>query len=230
MKKIIFAFLLIVLNANFAFAETVSQDTQNGCNFIGNATRLIAVFEINEYTCDSGEFLPANTLGCVACPSRYTCNGGTFQFNEYFAQGILYNQLATSNVNNVCGYGGGEKMTAVFEANEHTCTAGQYLPAGVDACTQCPANSYCGGGTFVFNETTDQGIVACDNGYHSSLGSSSASDCIANVITINWSGADAEDIIANNAGQCTYGGDIRTPVKAQHIPGQTFVGWTFDVQ
>ena len=49
--------------------------------------------------------------------------------------------------------------------------------------------------------------------------------CEANVIQISWGGADEADIIANNAGTCTYGGDVRTPVKAQHIPGMTFVGW-----
>jgi hypothetical protein len=115
--------------------------------------------------------LPANTLGCVACPSGYTCGGGTFQFNEYFAQGIIYNQLATSNVNNICGYGVGEKMSAVFEANSHTCSSGQYLPAGVDACTLCPVNNICAGGTYSFNETVAQGIQSCASGTFAPTGS-----------------------------------------------------------
>ena len=56
----------------------------------------------------------------------------------------------------------------------------------------------------------------------------SGSTCDANVISITWDGADQTDIDANNAGQCTYGGDINTPKKAVHVPGKTFVGWTFD--
>ena len=52
--------------------------------------------------------------------------------------------------------------------------------------------------------------------------------CDANIITINWSNASAADIAANEAGTVTYGGDIRTPVAAEHIPGKIFVGWTFE--
>ena len=55
----------------------------------------------------------------------------------------------------------------------------------------------------------------------------SAGRCDANVITINWGNADSEDITANNAGTARYGSDIRTPVKAQTIPGKTFTGWRF---
>ncbi|MBQ7409655.1 MAG: hypothetical protein IJV03_03750 [Alphaproteobacteria bacterium] len=51
--------------------------------------------------------------------------------------------------------------------------------------------------------------------------------CDANVININWSNADANDISANNAGTATYGSDVRTPVKAQTIKGKTFKGWRF---
>ncbi len=51
--------------------------------------------------------------------------------------------------------------------------------------------------------------------------------CDANIININWTGADAEDISANNAGTATYDSDIRTPVKAQTIKGKTFKGWRF---
>ena len=54
-----------------------------------------------------------------------------------------------------------------------------------------------------------------------------ASTCDANRIKIEWSDATEEDIAANNAGMCTYGGDIRTPIKAATIPDKTFVGWKF---
>lgn len=54
-----------------------------------------------------------------------------------------------------------------------------------------------------------------------------ASTCDANRIKIEWTDAAEEDIAANNAGMCTYGGDIRTPIKAATIPDKTFIGWKF---
>ena len=56
---------------------------------------------------------------------------------------------------------------------------------------------------------------------------SSPAMCEANTITINWGDTDAADVTANNAGTATYGGDIRTPVKAQTKKGKTFTGWLF---
>jgi len=60
-----------------------------------------------------------------------------------------------------------------------------------------------------------------------SLGASSAGTCEANEISITWTDADPADVSANNAGMCTFGGDIRTPVKAATKPGKTFKGWKF---
>ena len=52
--------------------------------------------------------------------------------------------------------------------------------------------------------------------------------CAANEISITWADADPADVAANNAGVCTYDGDIRTPVKAITKPGKTFKGWKFN--
>ena len=60
-----------------------------------------------------------------------------------------------------------------------------------------------------------------------SRGALAAGTCEANEISITWTDAAPEDVAANNAGMCTYGGDIRTPVKAATIPGKTFKGWKF---
>lgn len=51
--------------------------------------------------------------------------------------------------------------------------------------------------------------------------------CAANAITINWSNVDPEYAGQNNEGTTFYGGNVRTPVKAQTIKGKTFKGWRF---
>lgn len=61
-----------------------------------------------------------------------------------------------------------------------------------------------------------------------SLGATAAGTCDANEIEITWTDADPTDVSANNAGMCTFGGDIRTPVRAATKPGKTFKGWKFD--
>ena len=59
------------------------------------------------------------------------------------------------------------------------------------------------------------------------LGTRTVGVCAANEISITWADADPADVAANNAGVCTYDGDIRTPVKAITKPGKTFKGWKF---
>ena len=51
------------------------------------------------------------------------------------------------------------------------CASGQYLPANIDDCTQCPTNSICSGGTYSFNETVSQGIQSCASGTFAPTGS-----------------------------------------------------------
>ena len=222
------AFLLILFCANYAYGGLFTEDSTKNCDSIELRPILYAVFEPNEYICANGYYLPANHEGCEPCPVDHTCSGGTFNFDEIVSQGITYNPIITTGYNYGCDqhvFGG---FYTVFEPNSHTCTAGTYLPAGVDACTQCPAGNFCVGGTYSFNETTDQGIVtaSCDNGYNAPAGSATVSDCVPNIIHITWQGAELADVLANHAETCTYGGDLRTPVKAIHIPGMTFVGWT----
>ena len=135
----------------------------NQCGVIGND--LHAVFEINTYTCESGQFLPADALGCVSCPADYTCNGGTFDYNATISQGIEHKRQITTNVSNACSSNFAHNLHAVFEANQYTCQSGYYLPANIDECTICPHDNYCVGGTYTFNETTSQGIEPCPSAH-----------------------------------------------------------------
>ena len=81
--------------------------------------------------------------------------------------------------NSVLGaYTGPVNATANFTINSYTCSAGTYLPADGIECEQCPANSYCGGDTYQYNQSTAQGATACPSGYTSSdAGASTQGQC-----------------------------------------------------
>ncbi|MFQ6778005.1 MAG: InlB B-repeat-containing protein [Alphaproteobacteria bacterium] len=67
---------------------------------------------------------------------------------------------------------------AQYTANQYTVDAGQYLAANGITGTQCPANSFCTGGTYTFNETTNQGIESCPTGFTlSAAGTSDENNC-----------------------------------------------------
>ena len=176
MKKV---FLIFLLLSQSAFADDLFMSSvQNGCSSgLNNDTYLWATFTRNQYQCNSGYYLPANTDHCVVCPEYYNCDGGTFAFNENIDQGKTFKTQVSGNILNGCKSdflmvaNNVANITATFVPNIHTCNAGYFLPANVDECTICPTNSICSGGTYSFNETTDQGIVACSSGTFSPTGS-----------------------------------------------------------
>jgi len=82
---------------------------------------------------------------------------------------------------------------------------------------------------------SDNCMIACTEIFASDPSSllsnaTSPAQCVVNTIQITWADAAQSDIDANEAGQCTYGGDIRTPKKAVHKPGKIFTGWIFNAQ
>ena len=60
----------------------------------------------------------------------------------------------------------------------YTCSKGKYLPKSSDKCEPCLNSYYCLGGTFNQNESTDQGLTPCPQGYNNSnIGSSKENQC-----------------------------------------------------
>ena len=138
-----------------------------------NIPKYHAFYTINKYTCSSGEFLPADSLGCVSCPAGYTCSGGTYKYDADNFQGLDFdtNNISNTTINNICANNFPVGLHALYEHNQYNCPPGYYLPAGNDwltdtqGCTICPLNNICVGGTYTFNETTDQGIESCNGSF-----------------------------------------------------------------
>ena len=149
--KRVFVSLSLIFITQSVFADFMCED----------ATDYYAIYKPNSYTCNSGQYLPANALGCVSCPNGFTCPGGTFDFNADYFQGLDITSVPNSTMNNICANNFPGDLMAVYEPNQYTCSAGYYLPADGIACTICPKDNYCGGGTYTFNETTQQGITPC---------------------------------------------------------------------
>ena len=173
----LFASLLTIFITQSVYADLITQNTIKGCDdgFINidnnDYLNMFAIFSPNQHTCPSGQYLPANIDGCRACPINGTCNGGTYSFNESKSQGIDFSFPFTQSQINSCVSGligidnnNHLNIFAIFSPNQHTCTPGYYLPANIDECTICPTNNICSGGTYKFNETTDQGIEPCPDG------------------------------------------------------------------
>ena len=171
MKRVFISLTLITQPVFAYYTETIP----NQCGVIGND--LYAIFEINNYTCPSGQFLPADALGCVSCPNGYTCNGGTFSYNATESQGIKYKTQFNESVSNACSSNFVHELVAIFEPIIYTCAPGYYLPAGnnwiddIEGCRICTQNNKCVGGTFTFNEITPQGIEQCANNTFAPTGS-----------------------------------------------------------
>ena len=78
-----------------------------------------------------------------------------------------------------------------------TCEPGTYLPQGTNDCSECPAGSYCSGGTYPYSEEVDQGKTSCVTGSYSSAGASSCTAC-GNGKTTSGAGKTSCDANCNN--------------------------------
>ena len=173
--KRIFVSLLLIFISQSVLADYITQNTNNGCtngviNIKDNHSDMFAVFMANQHTCPSGQYLPANIDGCRLCPVNGTCSGGTYTFNESSSHGIEFTYPFTQSQTNACisdvigiDNNNHANIIAIFTPNQHTCSAGYYLPANTDECRPCLKDNKCIGGTYSFNETTDQGIEPCPN-------------------------------------------------------------------
>lgn len=166
MKKVLLIFLLA---SQSAVADYINNDIIAGCDAV---YVYRAVFTPKTLACSSGNYLPANSLTCEKCPSGYTCNGGTYDFNADNFSGATYVSTITNNLNNICASNAPKTFMAVFAPKTIICNAGQYINANSIECNQtCPSNHYCPGGNFLFSENENVGIYPCASGTYSPSGS-----------------------------------------------------------
>ena len=113
MKKV---FVLFFIVFSLPVSGEIITDFSNLC---GTGYHYIhAVPKSDE--CESGEFLPANSVQCVSCPDGYTCAGGTYSYNPTLAQGIVKdanNPYISSNTHHTCSANLGHIMHATRTAN-----------------------------------------------------------------------------------------------------------------
>ena len=115
---------------------------------------------------------------CVACPALAV---------DIDTTGKINGTNAMCNVNSALESDSGAKFVAKWEVNTYTCLPGTYLNHLTAACTECTANSWCGGGTYTFDDNADIGINACNSGKgdypYSAQGATSEYECYTNATT-----------------------------------------------
>lgn len=108
-------------------------------------------------SCSAGQYLPANSETCAACPSDSYCPGKTGMTKSSSPQGAT---KCTGNTVPKADNSGCEEK----KLDSVQCKVGEYLPANAYACATCLANSACKGGTFK-PSNANQGIESCGDGY-----------------------------------------------------------------
>jgi hypothetical protein len=126
---------------------------------------------------------------CFACPAMATPGHTSSSFpnaanGEYMQEDYSYTNAATStNMAGVYANNATVYAQAIYQVVAYTLTAGNYLPKNSETLTTCKIGYYCpgthnGSSTVYYSTTTDQGIVACPEGWpDSTIGAKSATSC-----------------------------------------------------
>ena len=203
-------------------AGTFAERNYDGQGAKGASYYGLSTSDHNSFAIDYGNngILHGHTR-CSTTPGTFDFNYGTGQLNAITTFSSLTDETGQEGARycycNVDGYTpAGGTMQSVSSSWVFRNDIGD-----ASSCASWCANS-CAGAL----RNTDSTSFAFRAGVFGSVAPGLAS-CEANTITINWDGASATEINANNAGTATYGSDIRTPRSATPVPGKTFTGWRF---
>lgn len=183
MRKSLLFLPFVLLSVNSFADGVITQNIANGCGadnllFVDNVSYMSAIWHKNSYTCSPGYYLPANGIDCAECPADYTCNGGTYTFNETIDQGIVLNPIISHDWPNGCiNLSDNSNMAAIWQRNTYDCGAGYYLPADGVECVLCPQNNYCPGEKYEYSENITQGAMECPSGLVAPMGGYDMGSC-----------------------------------------------------
>ena len=125
-----------------------------------------------KYKCIAGEYLPANSEACEACPEGKLCLGGTWE-KRAVSQGDddeceddtqIINSKGSACIPCPKGKKANETYTECVEGDPIKVNPGEYLPANSITPKKCNnARRFCPGGSFRML-SIDQGQYECPNG------------------------------------------------------------------
>ncbi|MCQ2562043.1 MAG: hypothetical protein MJ158_00245 [Alphaproteobacteria bacterium] len=151
----------------------------------------------------NSKLLLTSILSIIVASSAYAENfpsDGSMQENKTYEDSATYDNTGV--------YSGTAQAQANYTPNTYTVASGEYLLSNTIAGTICPANSYCPGGDYVFNETLSQGITSCPATYGlSATGSSSVDECYrtcsySDVLHSSSTGTFSGEFYSNSINKC----------------------------
>ena len=124
-----------------------------------------------------------------------------------------------------------------------TCEDGQYLPKGSKSCSTCRSYNYCLAGTYSFDDSKDQGLIACAKGSTSSSGATECRACNVGKTTLgpgqgttycpNWNGASTWETPTWNSDNTVTNSCIitscKTPEQGTMVSGDNECIFTGDL-
>lgn len=163
---------------------SASCDDANGYTLSGNGTAK-PVCTANTYTVtldanggSGGTATVTATFG-TAMPAATMPTRTNWDFAGYYDTNAASggNQYYTSDGSSARSWDKTEAtiLYARWTQNSITCDPGEFYDASEADCAECPAGSYCPGGTF--SGDTDDGINTCPTAYTSDAGQDAQTDC-----------------------------------------------------
>ena len=143
--------------ANFSFSDNGAKTIEN-CYTHRDGDYKKPKLYYKKITCSAGQYLPKNSDSCTSCKDD----------TGAYCPGVK-NVVPSTSIDqglNICPdkQKPNSERTACEDTSIHF-DAGQYLPANSTSCVACKDKSYaCTGGKF-YQESFDQGITTCGDGY-----------------------------------------------------------------
>ena len=108
-----------------------------------------------DYKCNAGQYLPADSDTCQACPKNYYCKGISTKPSKKDAG---KEKCPTGYISEMGAKSSSDCKNTIY------CPGGQYLPASITQCSSCPNHHACPGGEYTLGKNYVQGSKKCEDG------------------------------------------------------------------